>query len=389
MRTILRVLGALLLVVAAVGAAIYFTGNTFNVIVWLNKPTHGWDPSRHAPDPDYAQAENWAARPGEASLADYVPKGVPTPSGDRMVDVFFIHPTGYMHSYDWNSPMDANSSTEENTKWMMANQASAFNGCCNVYAPRYREASIFRYMGAPEDIAAKAMDFAYADVERAFEYFLEHDSNGRPFIIASHSQGTDHGFRLLKEKIDGTPLAERLVAAYLIGNRISDNQVATLKSVHICANATDTGCLIHWATFGDGGGPEPGVFTEKLVCVNPLSWLRDGPRAPASMHQGGVPASGHFALVLWARGKDTPNGTQFEPLEAPIKGATWAECRNGLLYVADLANTPFGRLSLGNKNYHGLDYPLFHMDIRLNAEQRVATYLASHPAVHTVSSTVH
>ena len=389
MKTFLRILGVLLLVVIGGAAAIYFTGNTFAVFVWLNKPTHGWDPSLHAPDPDYAQEENWAARPGHPSYADFVPQGVPVSNEERKVDVFFIHPTGYMHSYDWNSPMDANSSTEENTKWMMANQASAFNGCCNVYAPRYREASIFRYMNAPEDIATKAMDFAYADVERAFDYFIEHNSNGRPFIIASHSQGTDHGFRLLKEKIDGTPLAERMVAAYLIGNRISDSAVATLKTVHVCTSATDTGCLIHWATFGDGGGPDPGVFTEKLVCVNPLSWLRDGPRAPETMHQGAVPASGRFALAFWARGKDLPNGVEFKPLEAPIKNSTWAECRNGLLYVADQSGGPLGRLSLGNKNYHGLDYPLFHMDIRLNAQQRVATYLTSHPAVHTTSSTMH
>lgn len=389
MKTFLRILGVLLLVIIGGAAAIYFTGNTFTVIVWLNKPTHGWDPSLHAPDPDYADEQNWAARPGMASFATYVPQGVPTAADDRKVDVFFIHPTGYMHSYDWNSPLEANSSTEENTKWMMANQASAFNGCCNVYAPRYREASIFRYLGAPEDIATKAMDFAYADVERAFDFFIEHYSNGRPFIIASHSQGTDHGFRLLKEKIDGTPLAERMVAAYLIGNRISDSKVAELKSIHVCASPTDTGCLIHWATFGDGGGPDAGAFTEKLVCVNPLSWLRDGPRAPAAMHQGAVPQSGRFALALWGRGKDTPNGIEFKPLESPLKNLTWAECRDGLLYVADQAGSPLGRLSLGNKNYHGLDYPLFHMDIRQNAELRVTTYLASHPAVHTTSSTMH
>src|SRR5262249_43670173 len=210
----------------------------------------------------------------------------------------------------------------------------------------------------------------------AFQYFLDHQSNGRPFIIASHSQGTDHGFRLLKEKIDGTPLAQRLVAAYLIGNRISDKAVAELKTVHVCNSPTDTGCLIHWATFGDGGGPEPGIFTDKLVCVNPLSWLRDGPRADASQHQGGVVPSGRFQLEMW--GKDTAKGIAFDPLSAPVKNLTWAECRNGLLFVADQAGGPFGRLSLGNKNYHGGDYPLFQMDIRVNTVARVQAYLAQH-----------
>jgi hypothetical protein len=68
----------------------------------------------------------------------------------------------------------------------MANQASVFNGCCDVYAPRYREAAIHVFFG---DAARRdaVLGFAYQDVERAFDYFLEHFSNGRPFVIASHS----------------------------------------------------------------------------------------------------------------------------------------------------------------------------------------------------------
>ena len=112
-----------------------------------------------------------------------------------------------MNGAEWNSPLDANSQTEENTKWMLANQASSFNGCCAIYAPRYREASIFRYISATPDLYKKAGDFAYVDVDRAFTYFLEHYSKGRPFIIASHSQGTEHGFNLIRRRIDGTPLA--------------------------------------------------------------------------------------------------------------------------------------------------------------------------------------
>ena len=327
------------------------------------------------PDPDYTQATLWAALPSQPGPADFIPANVPSPGTDRAVDVFFIHPTGYMHSYDWNSPLDAKSMTEENTKWMMANQASAFNSCCKVYAPRYREASIFRYLGAPDDIATKAMDFAYADVERAFQYFLDHDSNGRPFIIASHSQGTAHGLRLLQQKIDGTPLAQRLVAAYLIGGQITDQDVAGLHTVHACNGPSDTGCLIHWATYGDGGGPDVAPKS-KLLCVNPLSWLRDGPRAPASAHQGGVPQSGRFSIQVW--GKDVAQGIEFKPLVAPAKALTWAECRNGLLYIADQKGGPLDGLSLGNKNYHGLDYPLFHMDIRLNAQARMAAFLLGH-----------
>ncbi len=314
MVRVFRWLGLIVLVLVGAGAAIYFSGNTLAVIVWLSKPTHGWDLSRKAPAPDYAQASSWAARPGMTSPADLAPAGIANAAGERMVDVFFVHPTGFLNGKEWNSPLDPNSRTEENTKWMIANQASAFGGCCNIYAPRYREASIFRYLSAPPDIVEKTMDFAYADVVQAFEYFLAHESNGRPFIIASHSQGTTHAFRLIQDHIDGKAIAARMVAGYLIGSQVTNAQANSLKTVTVCNAPGDTGCIVHWAAFGDGGKPGPEMAG--LVCVNPLSWKRDGPRAPATLHKGGVPMSGTFSLRFW--GDDTAQGVTFGPLKAPI-----------------------------------------------------------------------
>jgi hypothetical protein len=273
--------------------------------------------------------------------------------------------------------MDPNSKTEENTKWMLANQASDFNGCCLIYAPRYRETSIYRYFSAPPDIAQQARDLAYGDVDHAFTYFLEHYSKGRPFIIASHSQGTEHGFRLLRERIDGTPLAQQMIAAYLIGFDITDKQAATLKSVHVCATAADIHCFVHWATFGEGADKPKFETEDKLVCVNPLTWQRDGGKAPKSMSKGAVPMTGTFALNFI--GPDAAAGTKFGPLPAPLKQWTWAECRNGLLTVADQSGGPFAKMDLGGKNYHGMDYPLFAIDIRENVQARAAAFML--PAV--------
>ena len=77
-------------------------------------------------------------------------------------------------------------------------------------------------------------------------------------------------------------------------------------------------------------------------------------------------------MQVW--GDDSPQGVVFEPLGRPMPELTWAECRAGILRVADQSGNPLGRLSLGG-NYHGLDYPLFHMDIRKNAVERGAAYL--------------
>ena len=112
--------------------------------------------------------------------------------------------------------MDLKSGTEENTESMMANMASASNGCCDVYAPRYREANIFAYFGEAGR-REEVLNFAYQDVKRAFEYFLGHNNAGYPFVLASHSQCTHHAMRLLKEIIDPSDISHRMVAAYTIG----------------------------------------------------------------------------------------------------------------------------------------------------------------------------
>jgi hypothetical protein len=368
MLRVLKYFFYLIVVLAIAAAGIYFSGSTLRVAYWLFAPSHGWDLSKKAPEPDYADPKNWAALPGDRGLAERAPPGETVASAG--VDVFFVHPTGYLHGGDWNSPMDPNSRTEENTKWMMANQASVFSSCCNIYAPRYREASIWRYMGAPKDIVEKTVDFAYADVARAFDNFIRTRNEGRPFILASHSQGTEHGFRLLKDKIDGTPLADRMIAAYLIGFQIKNAAADTLKDIKVCDSPAQTKCLIHYAAFGPGAAPPKELFDD-VVCVNPLSWRRDGGRVEASAHLGGVPAVGRFQMGGWA---DKATGVDFGALGAPVAKVTGAACAKGLLITDDLRESAFKALILQQWNYHGLDYPLFHMDLRRNIQTRIDAY---------------
>lgn len=90
-------------------------------------------------------------------------------------------------------------------------------------------------------------------------------------------------------------------------------------------------------------------------------------------HLNQTRSSGKFSARIW--GDDAPQNIVFEPLKEPIPKATWAECKDGLLYVTDQTGTPFERFILPGKNYHGLDYPLFHMDIRNNVEKRTRAFL--------------
>ena len=162
-----------------------------------------------------------------------------------------------------------------------------------------------------------------------------------------------------------------MIAAYLLGGGITNKDIDALKTVHACNSATELHCVIHWATWGEGGKPYTGG-KDHLLCINPLTWTRDGGPAPASLHKGGVPQSGRFQIAPWS---DKASGMVFAPLKAPVKAWTTAACRSGILTVADQTGGPFDGLDVGAKNYHGLDYPLFHMDIRENAQARVAAYM--------------
>jgi hypothetical protein len=350
-------------------------------------PSHGFDLAYKAQPPDYAESRSWLARPETQDRADYVPAGpaldvatrpyAPSRDTRKPVDVFFVHPTTYLRGDDWNDPLASGTSTEENTEWTLVNQASAFNGCCNVYAPRYRQTSIL-FLGAPREIATQALDLAYSDVERAFDHFVAHLNEGRPFILAGHSQGTIHLRRLLRERITGTPLAQRMLAAYLIGGGVLLEELARMHDLHACQNATDLHCVIHWETYGPN--PRPVSLEEgTTLCTNPLSWTTDEHPAPASANLGAVPTSGHFHLQF--RGADIAQGVVFEPLSSPIPAYTGARCKDGVLIVEDQTAKPFGDYGiLPGQNYHALDYPLFYTNIRANATERVSAYVAAHDA---------
>jgi hypothetical protein len=323
------------------------------------------------PAPNYAEPRAWAAWPGRPSGADVVPLGasIVDPRKTQNVDVFFVHPTTYLSSVVGNArfdepglPMAAVDST------VLRFQASAFNACCRIFVPRYRQAAVVAFVQHGADSEA-AIDLAYADVRRAFEYYLAHENGGRPFIIAGHSQGSLHAMRLLQEFVAGTPLHQQLVAAYVVGYSIPEE--IERAGLPICRDASQTGCLVDWATIRRGETGRPGraliwldghyepVGDREIVCVNPLSWTPGG-AAPAQANLGAVPH-------VWPR----------QPMPAAIPGLTGATCEAGLLGI-DVplhASAGFSDVLTLFGSYHDFDYNLFYMNIRQNAVERVAAYL--------------
>ncbi|HSU29417.1 MAG TPA: DUF3089 domain-containing protein, partial [Chitinophagaceae bacterium] len=158
--------------------------------------------------PDYKDLFYWAAHPGKKDMSDSIAPFLVSEKHEELADVFFLHPTTYtknMRNSMWNADLHDNSVNENTDERTILYQASVFNNCCRVFAPRYRQAHLKAYFSPASEASQMAFDLAYEDLKTAFQYYLDHDNNGRPIVIAAHSQGAMHAVRLLKEFFDDKP----------------------------------------------------------------------------------------------------------------------------------------------------------------------------------------
>ena len=308
--------------------------------------------------PDYSLDETWAALPAIEDPSDQMPAGVVRENTG--IPVFFVHPTSYFGK-TWNQPLD-----HEDANWVvderiLRHQASVFNGCCDVYAPRYRQATFFSFLDQSDaGNGDMALALAYSDVVSAFESFLERIGPNQAFIVAGHSQGTRHVTQLVREHVTDTPLQEYLVAAYLVGFSVTYPQLASLPA---CDSATQTGCAVGWnAMEGESGGAFGG---EDILCTNPLTWRDKGEYAAHELNNGAI------GFPSYGEALDGEDVTAMN-VEQAVADAKCLE--DGQLAVMDLRSESFPERMMG-ASMHVYDYSLFHMNIRDNAAQRINAFL--------------
>ncbi len=302
--------------------------------------------------PDYSNLNFWAAHPWKKDPSDSVPKQLQaTYKQDSIADVFFIHPTTLTANSDerWNADID---DSEINTKTDYSSilyQASVFNEKCRVFAPRYRQAHIRSFFIHNPD-SEKAFEIAYSDVRAAFIYYLQNLNNNRPIIIASHSQGTKHAARLLKEFFENKPLQNKLVCAYIIGLPVPLNYFTSLPP---CKDSLSTGCVISWRTFKSGSAEPKLIAAEKFnsIVINPLSWNTMPDIFPSSYNKGGV----------------------LKNFNKIVPGVVNAQIHHNILWTSK-PDVP-GKIFFTQKNYHVGDINLFYMNIRENTATRINAYI--------------
>lgn len=317
------------------------------------------------PAPDYVQASSWARRPAAAGAA----AATGAAAGAGKPAAFYIHYTTYGGREWWNAPHDA-ADVVPGVDAVVGGQGSVFDGCCDWWAPRYRQASLLALGNTPQ-----AYDLAFLDVRAAFRQFLA-EIGDRPFVILGHSQGALHTQTLVTDVIERDPaLRKRLVAAYVVGIPVPMALYGqTLKHITACTTPTQTRCVATWSTFTERftglaqwrGGTRARFAalmqaggTQAIQCTNPLSWRADEVAVPAAQNLG-------------ARLFDP----QQRELMPPVPGLVDARCVDGALLAAPEPPPPFSALAIVPGNYHLADVALFHANVARNIADRIAAWRA-------------
>lgn len=327
------------------------------------------------PGPDYSTWSGWAVgEPGVKTPADMRPAGVDYDAA-KDVAIFYVHPTSYWAKKNWNGPIDEAGHVKRLNELYLSGQASLFAPYGKLYAPYYRQAALGAFLARDENMM-KALQVAYGDVARAFDAFLTKIGPDTPFILAGHSQGTLHLLTLLHTQVQPRGLTDRMIAAYLIGWPISI-EADLPATIPACDTPEQTGCAIGWQTFGPDGDAtdveriydaSPSYSGESktgtpMLCVNPLTFLRNTEMAPASTNMGGVAAAGGAAS-----------------LTAPVEGLVGARCNaRGILFLDRKPGGTFDNLVLPGENYHPQDVQLFYRNTQANIAARIQTYIAAKP----------
>lgn len=291
---------------------------------------------------DYANDYYWLAKP---------------PVLSETVDVFYVYPTA---SQNVTGAMDVRNEEERAlARGVFQAQASVFFGQANIFAPYYRQMT--SAVRIPQGgLATDTEEFkrGAADVMDAFNHYIQNHNNGRPFIIAGHSQGTMTLIELIKNRFgDDENLRRRLVAAYLIGYTVTDQDLAS-AGLTAARGESDVGVVITYNTQSvtSSGGP---MLLPGANCINPLNWRTDDTVAQARQNLG-------------ARFYDDATG-EFQR-EVPHYCGARINTENGALTttIPEGDDLDIGLYSEGV--YHRYDYAFWYRNLQKNVGIRINEY---------------
>lgn len=295
-------------------------------------------------DVDYSNEEMWAYL-GEGEGKD--------------ADLFLICPTVDMgKDGEYNMSLD-DEETKESFVGALNMERGIYEGSAIMYAPFYRQMTFPVYSMTDEEMKPY-FDIAYSDISLAFEYYMENLNCGRPIILAGFSQGSQLLIRLLKDYFDKPEYSEKLVCAYAIGLRITEEEIADYPHLKMAEGEEDTGVIISFNSEAEGVldsimVPE-GTST---LGINPLNWMTDSTPADASLNLGAC-----FTKYSGEIKKEIPalTGAYIDPVR-------------GTLRVPDIDPSEYSNSLFPDGVYHLYDYQFFYRNLEENVAVRLAAYL--------------
>jgi hypothetical protein len=320
------------------------------------------------PAPNYASPQSWYLNP---ALAHYY-------ADPRKVDVFFIHATAYDGGTEWLSPLQNQKATEHVTNVQLPNYAGPFSLVGNVYAPKYRSASLYAHLTMRED-AKEARKNAYNDIEKAFDIFLKTRHGGRGFIIVGLEQGGFLAERLVRDKVSkASDLKAQLIAAYLIETMLPRSALKDM-AMPACQTPDQYGCVVafisiesnsidkvlderHRSLFWKVNSEVDAVGSEPVVCVNPLSGVEND--TEISLH--------------FAKGATNATGLEWGAEPAQMGRKVSARCFGGSLFVTKADLPSFKTYGSWADRRKVKNYNLFYGDLQDDSHRRLVAYTANH-----------
>ena len=212
---------------------------------------------------------------------------------------------------------------------------------CNFFSPYYRQISMDSWLTLDTALIEERFKLAYQDVADAFHYYMEHDNQGKPFILAGHSQGAKAVIELLKREM--TPdISRKLIATYAIGYTVTPEELAGYPTLRPAQDSIDTGVLIGFNSVTRPDAVSP-LFRDNVVCINPVNWRTDA--TSATSYQGFTVAQDTTIHTLIVTGIDEEQ--YFIPSVAAL---------------------------LPKGNLHVQEFNLYNEDLRKNVLQRIRAF---------------
>jgi len=290
---------------------------------------------------DYADGKTWLCRPGrqDACAIDHtttvvaadgkLSKETWTADPNAPIDCFYVYPT---ISTDPTPNSDMNADPAELN--VIKQQFARFASKCKPYAPLYRQITLvgLRRMLAPGATVTLDQGLQYDDVKDAWNYYLKNDNKGRGVVLVAHSQGSFILNRLIHDEIDGKPIQSKLVSAILLGTTLAvpkgKDVGGSFQHVPLCHAATQTGCVITFASFRAtvpppantlfGRVPDPAMAA---ACTNPAALAGGSGELRAYLDKSGRTITSNAPGKPWVMPE--------QPIETPwvsVPGLLTAKC---------------------------------------------------------------